>query len=62
MRELHAGGNNEVEPDQVTYASVIRCITQTDINDIEILEQLKLMRNLQIESWPFEEEFNLLKP
>ena len=60
MRELHAGGNNDVEPDQVTYASVIRCITE--INDIESLEQLKLMRKLQIESWPFEDELNLLKP
>lgn len=56
MRELHAAGNNEVEPDDVTYASVIRCkqVTKREqVRDISNLEKVQLMRQLQIESWPF---------
>ena len=57
MRQLHAAGNDEVEPDEVTYASVIRCMlppNKKKIQDLTILERIELMRTLQIERWPFE--------
>lgn len=56
MRELHAAGNNEVEPDDITYASVIRCkqvSKKENVRDLSNLEKIELMRQLQIESWPF---------
>eukprot|EP00571_Detonula_confervacea_P014909 CAMPEP_0172305578 /NCGR_PEP_ID=MMETSP1058-20130122/6831_1 /TAXON_ID=83371 /ORGANISM="Detonula confervacea, Strain CCMP 353" /LENGTH=1098 /DNA_ID=CAMNT_0013017207 /DNA_START=373 /DNA_END=3669 /DNA_ORIENTATION=+ len=56
MRELHAAGNNEVEPDDITYASVIRCKQASKnekIHDLSNFEKIELMRHLQIESWPF---------
>lgn len=56
MRELHAKGNQDVEPDSVTYASVIRCKRTSqnkNIHDMTNFERLQLMRELQIESWPF---------
>ncbi|KAL7536303.1 hypothetical protein ACHAXR_007071 [Thalassiosira sp. AJA248-18] len=53
MRELHAAGNHEVEPDDVTYASVIRCKNKK-IQDLTNFEKIELMRYLQIETWPFE--------
>ncbi|KAL3821811.1 hypothetical protein ACHAXA_003313 [Cyclostephanos tholiformis] len=56
MRELHAAGNDEVEPDNVTYASVIRCKQVSkngQVKDLTSFEKLQLMRDLQLETWPF---------
>ncbi|KAL9189713.1 hypothetical protein ACHAXT_009388 [Thalassiosira profunda] len=55
MRELHASGNNGVEPDVVTYASVIRCKLVSEkkkSKDLSQLEKVVLMRDLQMEEWP----------
>jgi len=57
MRELHAAGNHEVEPDSITYASVIRCkqISNNEkIHEMTNFDKIQLMRELQIEEWPFE--------
>lgn len=56
MRELHAAGNPDVEPDNITYASVIRCkqvSAKKKINDLSDFEKIEIMRNLQMETWPF---------
>ena len=56
MIELHAGGNRDVEPDNVTYASVIRAMKgKKKIKDLESFDKISLMQSLQLESWPFEE-------
>eukprot|EP00581_Thalassiosira_minuscula_P020182 CAMPEP_0183720284 /NCGR_PEP_ID=MMETSP0737-20130205/12944_1 /TAXON_ID=385413 /ORGANISM="Thalassiosira miniscula, Strain CCMP1093" /LENGTH=1194 /DNA_ID=CAMNT_0025950129 /DNA_START=262 /DNA_END=3846 /DNA_ORIENTATION=+ len=58
MRELHAAGNRDVEPDSVTYASVIRCKKRSKdakkIHTMSTFEKIKMMQELQIEAWPFE--------
>ncbi len=57
MRQLHAAGNANVEPDSVCYASVIRCkqaSTSKPINELTVFDKLQLMRELQIENWPFQ--------
>jgi pentatricopeptide repeat protein len=57
MRQLHAAGNTDVEPDNVCYASVIRCkqaSKQASISDLTEFDKLQLMRELQIEKWPFQ--------
>jgi pentatricopeptide repeat protein len=57
MRQLHAAGNANVEPDSVSYASVIRCkqaSTSKPINELTEFDKLQLMRELQIENWPFQ--------
>lgn len=57
MRQLHAGGNPDMEPDSVCYASVIRCKqaskTSRTISDLTEFEKLSLKNILQIEKWPF---------
>ncbi len=57
MRELHAAGNMEVAPDDVTCASVIRCKVknwkQSSIRDMNEFEKFLIMKELQIETWPF---------
>jgi len=56
MIELHAAGNRDVEPDNVTYASVIRSMKgKKKIKDLESFDKISLMQSLQLESWPFEE-------
>lgn len=55
MRELHAAGNSEMEPDDVTYASIIRC-KRRRIRDMTEFEKFVLMRELQIETWPFQHQ------
>eukprot|EP00578_Thalassiosira_sp_NH16_P019144 CAMPEP_0181097684 /NCGR_PEP_ID=MMETSP1071-20121207/11703_1 /TAXON_ID=35127 /ORGANISM="Thalassiosira sp., Strain NH16" /LENGTH=327 /DNA_ID=CAMNT_0023180187 /DNA_START=172 /DNA_END=1155 /DNA_ORIENTATION=- len=58
MRELHAAGNCEVEPDDITYASVIRCKATANnrmIRDMTTFEKIELCQKLQIETWPFGE-------
>jgi len=56
MIELHAAGNRGVEPDNVTYASVIRAMKgKKKIKDLESFDKISLMQSLQLESWPFEE-------
>ena len=56
MIELHASGNRDVEPDNVTYASVIRAMKgKKKIKDLESFDKISLMQSLQLESWPFEE-------
>ncbi|KAL7494095.1 hypothetical protein ACHAWT_004626 [Skeletonema menzelii] len=59
MRELQAAGNSEVEPDSVCYASVIRAKQASQpssgtINDLSDFDKVQLMRELQIETWPFQ--------
>ena len=57
MRELHAAGNSDVEPDGVSYASVIRAKQASEplnVRDLTEFDKLELMRDLQIEKWPFQ--------
>eukprot|EP00986_Skeletonema_menzelii_P008525 scaffold3623_cov136-Skeletonema_menzelii.AAC.1 len=59
MRELQAAGNSEVEPDSVCYASVIRAKQASQpssgtISDLSDFDKVQLMRELQIETWPFQ--------
>lgn len=43
MRELHALGNNEAEPDDVTYRAVIKCIRNNQgLDSIPDTEKLAL--------------------
>jgi len=60
MRQLQAAGNPDVEPDSVCYASVIRCKQASTppraIGDLTEFEKLQLMRELQIENWPFQKQ------
>jgi pentatricopeptide repeat protein len=53
MRELHALGNNEAEPDDVTYRSIIKCIRSGNV-DAADHEKLALISRLQLEKWPFD--------
>lgn len=58
MIELHAAGNEDVEPDRVTHASIIRCKAvsmKKRVKDFSLFERIDLMRQLQIETWPFHE-------
>ena len=57
MRELHAAGNNDAEPDDVTYRNVIRCI-RGGILDVTAHERNELKSRLQLEKWPFDEQVN----
>lgn len=44
------------QPDDVTYASVIRCrqvSKNRQVRDLTRFEKLQLMRDLQLETWPF---------
>ena len=44
------------QPDNVTYASVIRCkqVSKNEqVKDLTTFEKLQLMQDLQLESWPF---------
>ncbi|KAL7481603.1 hypothetical protein ACHAW6_007282 [Cyclotella cf. meneghiniana] len=52
MRELHASGNKEAEPDDVAYSSIIRCIRSGNVQNITEYEKIELMSRLQIEKWP----------
>jgi len=65
MRELHAAGNKELAPDDVTYASVIRCKMKngklSSIRDMTEFEKFLMMRELQIESWPFRHQESYLE-
>lgn len=59
MRVLHAAGNDEVEPDNITYASVIRCkqVSKNEqVKDLTTFRKLQLIQDLQLESWPFEDK------
>jgi len=60
MRQLQAAGNPNVEPDSVCYASVIRCKQASTpprpISELTEFEKLQLMRELQIENWPFQKQ------
>ena len=63
MIELHAAGNEDVEPDRVTHASIIRCKAvsmKKRIKDISLFERIDLMRQLQIEKWPFHESGDMI--
>lgn len=51
MRELQAAGYANVEPDNITYASIIRCIRGTS-SEVSAFEKLELMSRLQMERWP----------
>ncbi|KAL3794979.1 hypothetical protein ACHAWO_003385, partial [Cyclotella atomus] len=42
MREFHATGNNDAEPDDVTYRSVVKCIRNGLVHDITEHEKLAL--------------------
>lgn len=57
MRELHAAGNNDAEPDDVTYRNVIRCI-RGGVLDMTDHERNELKSRLQLEKWPFDEQVN----
>jgi hypothetical protein len=52
MRELHASGNKEAEPDDIAYSSIIRCIRSGNVQNITEYEKIELMSRLQIEKWP----------
>lgn len=59
MRQLQAAGNSDVEPDSVCYASVIRAKQASKpgsgtISDLSEFDKVKIMRELQIENWPFQ--------
>lgn len=57
MRELHAAGRPDIEPDDATYSSVVRCkVPGRDPREIAPLERSLLMNELQIEDWPFAHE------
>ena len=55
MRELHAAGNNDAEPDDVTHRNVIRCI-RGGVLDMTNHERNELKSRLQLEKWPFDEQ------
>ena len=55
MRELHASGNNEAEPDDVTYRAIIKCIRNDQGLEVTDTEKLALKSRLQLERWPYDE-------
>ena len=60
MRELHASGNKEAEPDDVAYSSIIRCIWSGNVQNITEYEKIELMSRLQIEKWPNSSQYNFI--
>lgn len=54
MRVLHASGNNEAEPDDVTYRSICKCILNGQVQDVADDEKRALISRLQLERWPFD--------
>ena len=54
MRELHAAGNKDAEPDNVALASIIRCIRNGKVKNMTAYEKLELMSRLQLGTWPFD--------